>query len=313
MLIGSGAMITARKAISDLMLRSLNSDQINDIGRGFDSDFDVRRISGFGDKIRVPTQIAIDCVFEQFPEEGKLMRFLGYMLSRNGSSASGGIVKLRDPERTLNQLRGLDWVYDRARGRFQKDQSINPTPDWGFLLEGEEYRFGFASIAVADWSNLLNKNLKSDVDQSMTRLHAYVKTQVESWNGRLWSWGGEGGLAAFHGDDAGSMLTMCMISVLAFLTRFNIFENDLSLETEISLRIGAHFGGAVFKADTGNIFSPDPELALELRRKHSATNSVTVSEALYTNLRSEIAGRFRAAGSAGDTRLYRFSGMDGGL
>lgn len=295
-----------RKLLTDVLVESLNSDQINSLGREVDSRFNIGEVSGFGDKIVIPRRVAADCVIRYFNTEETLVKFLGYMISRDGQGASGGVIQLKGKQELIGILKQHQWIYDPKRGEFQKDQSTSRTSDWGLLKEGEEYWCAFASIDIVSSSNMVRTNVKTDVETTFSHLRDYINRYVESWNGRIWFWYGDGGVAAFYGDDSSSLSVLSMISILAYLPVFNITRNELRPENDVKLRIGLHYGTVVYHADPSKMHSEDLKLAQDVEKEHSEHNALAVTETAFYKLRREVRARFSPSGDINGLQVYMF-------
>jgi class 3 adenylate cyclase len=282
-----------RKALADLLAQSLNTQQMNHLGREVDPNFSIYEISGFGEKIVIPRKVAADCVLQYFNTEQRLLEFIAFMFSREGHGMSGGVIQLKSPERLVQLLREAGWIYNAENARFQKDQSLEQTSGWGFMRAGQEYAFCFASIDVVASSELVRTNVKDDVETSMKLLYQYVQKHVDFWDGRIWSWYGDGGVAVFHGDHSAPMSALAMISILNYLPVFNIQENQLRAENDIKLRIGMHYGAAIFQNEVNKITSEDMKIAQEIEKHYSAPNALSVSITHSRLLPEEIRRHFR--------------------
>ncbi len=293
-----------RKTLQELLVVSLNTDQMNDLARNVDPGFDITVVSGFGGKIVIPRQVAADCVLSFFSSDESLLRFIAFMIARNGQPASGGIVRLKSTDRLLKLIEEKGWIYDPGQKIFIKDQSGAKTSDWGFLQEGNEYSHVFSSIDVVMSSELTRLNIKEDVEVTLLRFRQYVYERVEKRNGRIWSWSGDGGIAVFHGNDASMYSILSMMEILSFLPIFNISRNEMRAETDIRIRVGMHYGTAVYNEDVTRIKSSDLDMAQLVEKNCASPNSIAVTNGLFQMFIPEIRNHFRAAESYQDNPIY---------
>ncbi|MCB1175628.1 MAG: hypothetical protein H7A21_06600 [Spirochaetales bacterium] len=295
-----------RKALYDILVQSLNTEQMNHLGREVDPEFNVYEFSGFGDKIVIPRKVAADCIIQYFNTEEKLLDYVAYMLIREGHGASGGVIQLKGTERLIQMLRERGWNLDRENQRFVRDQKTHQNLGWGFMKQEEEYQLSFVSLDVVSSSELVRTNVKGDVEATLSRLKAYVRKHVEFWDGRLWYWYGDGGLAAFQGEDSAPMSVLSMISILSYLPVFNIAENQLRPENDVKLRVGMHYGRAIYKDEVNKISSPDMRVAQEIE-KAADPNSIRASEAIASKLPLEVRRNFQVEGQIEGFRIYRYA------
>ena len=295
-----------RKTLKGLLETCLLTEQINHLGRDMDPEFDVAAISGFGERIVIPRQVAAQCVLDFFRTDEQLLAFTGYMLSRRGLGASGGVIRLQGEQRLLDLLSEKGWLFEENEGRFRKDQSVERTADWGVMQPGQEYYHSFASIDIVGSSELIRTNVKDDVEITMARLRTFIYGHVEKMNGRVWSWYGDGGMAVFFGEDSVARCVLSTMRLLVYLPVFNIAQNELRPETDIRLRVGSHHGTAVYQRDISKVVSPDLRFAMDMEKNRAEPNSLAISDTIFQNLRQEIRSAFQVAEDLGGMKTYLY-------
>ncbi len=300
-------MKAVRKTLAEVLVQSLNTQQMHHLGREIDPDFNIYDISGFGEKIVIPRKVAADCVLQHFQTPDRLLQYIAFMLSREGQGASGGVIQLKGADRLINLLREDGWNFDRANARFVRDQRVEQGSGWGFMRDGQEYPFCLASIDVVASSELVRTNVKEDVEATMKLVAAFVQRQVETWEGRVWFWHGDGGVAAFHGESSAPMCALALASVLNYLPVFNITENQLRPENDVKLRIGVHYGPCVYRSDVRLITSDDLKLAQEVEKKYSGPNCLAISSPVYRLLPQEIKRYFHEGDELRGLRIYQYN------
>lgn len=294
-----------RSVLQRILVSSLNADQINHLGRDVDPEFDVHRVSGFDSKLVVPKQVAADCVVRFFSTEEQLIMFITYMLSRVGHGASGGMVHLKGVSQLIETLRESGWNYDPESATIARETRM-VSAEWGALREGHEYFWAFASIDIVGSSGLVKSNVKVDVEYTMALFRAYIQRNIESRHGKVWYWHGDGGVAAFHGENCVMRCAEAMAAILCFLPVFNIAENQLNAESDVHLRIGLHCGTAPFHADAGKIESDDLRITLAVEKHHALPGTIAVTETAL-NLMSEESRRFfRSASEIDFLKVYLY-------
>ncbi|MCB1315976.1 MAG: hypothetical protein KDK27_08485, partial [Leptospiraceae bacterium] len=125
--------------------------------------------------------------------------------------------------------------------------------------------------------------------------------------GRVWFWYGDGGLAAYYGEDCCPMSVLSMLSVLGYLPVFNIAENALRPENDIKLRIGMHYGTAVYKNDVNKMTSQDMKFAQDLEKHAADPNSIALSEAMYRMLPDQVRRSFYPDSDLQGSRVYKYT------
>lgn len=299
-------MKKVRKALYDILVTSLNTTQINDLGRGVDSTFDVHTVSGFSEKIVVSRQVAASCLLDYFAGDQQIIEFINFLLSRNGQRASGGIVRLRGVERLIRAMNEKGWIYNESLTRFVRDQRLSRTSDWGVLEIGREYNLIFSSIDVVHSSHLVRTNTKDSVEVTMTRLRRYLLNYIERKNGRFWNWHGDGGLVTFYGEDSVQQAVLSMIQILSYLPVFNISQNEMDNDSDIQLRIGMHYGLAEYQHDVSKITSEDIHITMEIEKNSAISNSIVITRPVHDMLWPELRRVFFSSGFYESGPLYMY-------
>jgi class 3 adenylate cyclase len=295
-----------KKGLYDLIVRSLNSDQVNHLAQYIDAKFDVYKISGFGRKLSVPRQVAADSLLRYFTEEEQLVEFFEHVLQNENILLYSSRIHIRGKESLINLLNRKNWAYDERSCRFTKDQSVTFTSDWGFMRDGEEYNLSFASIDIVANSEIVRQNVRVDVDNTYSCLRSFIQKQVVSRNGRIWFWHGDGGVAAFY-DHKGIMQSIVStIAILSYLPVFNVFENELHSDNDIKLRIGIHYGSAIYKKDISKIISKDLTIAENLEKNYATPNTIVISEIVFKTLDYRLRNSFVTAGELEHGKIYKY-------
>lgn len=286
-----------RPSILAAIGQSLTSDQIDILARQTDPSFDLGRVSGFGSSIRVPQQIAVQCAGAFFADDRTLLAFLAEILMNEGKFAGGSQVVLKGKSALLEVLELESWTFDRDLKQFVRDQAVERTVDWGFMADNREYHLAFASIDVAGSSQFGHAEA-----QVFSSLRDYVKAYAEVWNGRLWHWMGDGGMAAFHGADCVNRGVIAMIGILLNLPVFNI--KYLPEGPQLRVRIGMHYGTAVYRTPVNEIFSTDMRTAQRIESESCPVGSIAISSSVYTFLKPELYARFTPGSPVDRTAVY---------
>ncbi len=277
---------TAKKTILDFLTQSLTSDQISRLAQDIDPGFDLSRLSGFDATIRIPASVAARCVLDFFPTDKERLHFIAQTLRLEGQGVGGGIISLKGTDRLLNVLEKESWILDRNSRRFVRDQSGGATDDWGYMLAGEEYRLSFASIDIVDSTTLAEQERRENIEYTLREFQNYVRRYTELWNGRLWHWQGDGGTAVFVDASGVRQAVIAVTAILLNLPVFNIRRSTMN--GEIRVRIGMHYGTAVFQEDVREIFSNDMRQAQRIEKEAALTNGIAVSGSIMALLDREI-------------------------
>ncbi|MCE9600145.1 MAG: hypothetical protein K8S54_19460 [Spirochaetia bacterium] len=292
-----------RRMAKEFLWKSLNTDQMNYVAREADRRFDLGQVSGFGHSIVVTRQVAADVIIDFFASEDQFLHFFATCLFMEGKNASGGVIAFVSPDPIIKKLKDKQWLYDPRAGRFFKSQSQTRTADWGFLQAGQEYALTFGSIDIVGSSALARTNVPIDVESTLTRLRAFIQEQIESRNGRIWYWHGDGGVMAFHGSDGPARSVTTAVAILSYLPLFNVTQNELRPENDVALRIGIHSGLATYQTDTEKILSPDIKFTEEIEKTFAESNSIAITERAANSLPPEIRRVFSMSGELAGNKI----------
>jgi len=297
------ALAVIRPPILKAIGQSLTSDQIDHIAREVDRSFDLSKVSGFGTSIRVPQQVAVQCISQYFAADRDLLAFLARVILNEGKYMGGSQVLLRGKSALLEMLEAQAWSFDRERGQFVKNQELERTADWGFLTEGGEYHLCFASIDVVSSTEFRGHDI-----QLFASLRDYVKNYVEIWNGRLWHWMGDGGMVAFHGPDAVNRNVVSMLAILLNIPVFN--AKYLPNGPELRIRVASHYGTAIYKHPVNEIFSNDMRIAQKLESADCEPNRMVITGSVYTFLKPELYSCFQAGPKFESLETFQLTGIE---
>jgi hypothetical protein len=267
-----------RRILKEVLVRSCNTDQIAYIGREADPNFNLKKFSGFGEHVVIPKQVAAETVLAYFESEYQLLNFIATLYYFEGKGISGGIVSLRDKHKLDTYLMENDLIFNRELNKFVISQKEAKQKDWGILEEGLEYKLSFLDIDVVSSSELIKTNVKIDIENTLKNFRLFVNNIIESYNGRIWQWFGDGGLIAFLNERGVSDAVKSSLKILYSLPIFNLTANHLRWQNTISIRIAIHFGYAIYNKEINMIDSEDIQITKGLERDVGIPNSIILSE-----------------------------------
>ncbi|MCR9141199.1 MAG: hypothetical protein NXI24_03040 [bacterium] len=286
----------------------LNSDQMRKIMGDFDGRFDPHSESGFERGLDMPRPVLAETIVRYLKDDWRLLDFLSHLLGEEDSNTgSGGVVKLRHKDRLFRVLRARSYVYDGERRRFIKDQQHEKTPDWGFLREGDSENFTFLSVDMVDSSSLGEENAANRINHTLFNYKEFVRNFVEGEDGRVWSWDGDGGLAAFIGTDSTKQAMLAARGVLAYLPHFNASGNKLGNGEFLSLRLAVHYGYCSFSLDRKQLNSRDVNEVERLQKEVARSDELALSDEAYRRLGAEKRHLFQSAEERLGEKVYTYA------
>ena len=293
--------------IIDFLVNSLNTSQLTNLASHFAPRFDIRQETGFEGGIPIPLRVGVETLINFLGSDEEILDFVCYIFSREGLGAgSGGIISIHGRNRLLQAAGSNGWAYYETNNRFIRDQSRSRTRDWGILRENETYIFTFASIDIVQSSHLVQKNELANIEETLNNFKHFVTSLVEEWNGRVWNWKGDGGLTAFYGQDNSNTCVTSMASIISYLPHFNVTFNTLNPESDIKVRIGAHYGPCTYHKDQHLLANEDIDQTIRIQEEFTDCNSLSISREVFNNLRNDIGPLFHPKKNTDELQLYSY-------
>ena len=284
---------TLLKDLVEMFGKSLTFSDIEAVG-GYlfkQRAWSVHATAGLEAKRSVSPLNAAKILVEEADKKNRLKDLFAFAIELDGSPLNSRVVKLEGLENLLYRLTRSGQYYDYAKRRFVDIEDATRLLNWGSLREGREYPFVIASIDICDNSVLVKKHSTKVMERVYYRLWAFLRARVDRWEGRIWSWAGDGGLLAFRGEQGVANAVSCGLEILATLPVFNM-QPDKVIKDEIHVRMGLDFGPVKFFMDTGRIVSDVINYAAHLEKKGTKPRAMSVSEAVHARLPAPMQGMF---------------------
>jgi len=109
------------KAFHGIVINSLNTKQIEYLGRMFDSSFDLYRVSGFRPSIPIPRQTAADTLLYFCSEDEDIVKLFSILLRYEGEHFYDRTLAIWGKDEFLTLLKLNKWVYDPQMKQFFLD------------------------------------------------------------------------------------------------------------------------------------------------------------------------------------------------
>jgi class 3 adenylate cyclase len=165
-------------------------------------------------------------------------------------------------------------------------------PSWGTLKDGKEYSLTVASVDICDNSKLVKKYKPKIMEKVYYELWEYLKNKLSLYDGRIWSWAGDGGILAFRQSNETTESVRCCLEIILSLPVFNLLPNR-PIKDDIVLRIGMDCGKIKFFKDTGRIVSDVINYAAHLEKKGTKPNGLSISDVLFKSLTPAMKSIFK--------------------
>ena len=276
---------TLVKDLVEMYGKSLSFTDIEAIG-GYlfkERTFSIHETAGMDPKRSISPLNAAKILVEQVEKKNRLKDLFAFSIELDGAPLNSKAVKLDGLENLLYRLSRTGQYFDFTRRQFVDVDDNTRLLNWGALRDGREYPFAIASVDICQNSELVKKYTTKVMEKVYYRLWAFLKARLDDWEGRIWSWAGDGGILAFRGDQSINQSVSCCLEILSALPVFNM-QPEKTIKDEIHLRIALDFGPVKFFSDTGRIVSDVINYAAHLEKKGTKPASLSISDAVHSRL-----------------------------
>jgi len=280
---------TLVKDLVEMYGKSLTFTDIQSVG-GYlfkNRSYSLHATAGMDHKVSISPLNAARILVEESEKNGRLKDLFAFTFELDGSPLNSKVVSLNGLENLLYRLSRSGQYYDFTKRKFVDIEDHYKLLNWGALRDGREYPFTIASIDICQNSELVKKYKTKVMEKVYYRLWEFLKTKLDHWEGRIWSWAGDGGICAFRGDEGVPRAVSCGLEIMATLPVFNM-QPEKGIKDEIHLRIGMDFGKVKFFNETGRIVSDVINYAAHLEKKGTSPRTISVSDAIHERLSKEM-------------------------
>ncbi len=282
------------KDITEMLGKSLTFKDVDAVG-GYifkDHSYSTHAIAGVEKGVSISPLNAAKHLVEQCEKKNKLKELFSFAFELEGVPLNGRNVKLEGLENILYRLSRTGVYFDYGKRKFidikvDKQSLLN----WGALRNGKEYATVIASVDICGNSELVRKHKPGVMEKVYYQLWGFLKQKLDIYEGRIWSWAGDGGLFAFRGEKSIPDAVSCALEILYTMPVFN-FQPYKSIKEEICLRIGMDFGPVKFFEDTGRIVSDVINYAAHLEKQITKPGALSISGDIHTRLPAAMKALF---------------------
>ncbi len=298
--------LTLIKDLTEIIAKSLNFNDIEAMGKYFFKNYSTHSLENIMDSVTISPFTAANCFVHECQENNKIEELFKFVIELDENLLNGRKVNLKGLENFLYRLSRTGVYFDfnsRKFVKFNQDKKI--LNNWGALKDGKEYKMVIASVDICKNSELVKKFQPTVMERIYYRLWDYINKKCMHYNGRIWSWAGDGGILAFRTDKDIDNAVNCCFELQFSLPLFNIFHSK-EIQEDIQLRAGLDIGNVNFFNDTGRIVSDVINYASHLEKKHAKPNGVSVSIDLYNLLNPKLQKMFKYNEKFDDRTAYSF-------
>ena len=282
--------------LTELLSGSFHTKQIDEIGNLLFSSYNSNKLSNTPEHISISPRKAAKILVAYSEKNNKLFQLIKLTIELDDSIFFNQHIHIQGIEVFLNQLAREGMVYDfKKRKLLKKDRDIDEMINWGSLRDGKIYDTTVMSVDIVGNSKLVKKYGINKMEKIYFQLWDFLKVRLKNYDGRIWSWAGDGGIFAFVFKNHQERAVFCGIEIQSLMSIFNLHIN-VPFKDRISLRIGLDTGRLRFFSDTGKIVSEIINYAAHLEKKGTEAGKVSISRALHDSLPETVFDLFKPAG-----------------
>jgi len=292
---------------SELISMNFRADDIENIGKLLFKGFNCHNLAGKSSHITLSARKCASILVEYCNNEKKLFDLIQLLIHLDDSTLNGKPVKITGLEMYLNKLTQTGVYYDfRKRKVLRSKNELTDLINWGSLKDGKEYLFTIMSIDIVDNSKLVKKYGSRKMEKIYFQLKTFLSKKLHEYDGRLWNFAGDGGIAAFTFKDQITRAVLCALDIQASMPIFNI-DPSIKITDPVKLRIGIDHGKVKFMEKTGHIVSDVINFAAHIEKYATEPEQVSVSDVIIKQLDKKITKLFTSSEIFEDQSIYHTS------
>ena len=255
-------------------------------------EYNIYRRTGLKEGLPISKQYAAHRIVEDMILDGYYVDFVETLVQVSTKGFMGRRYLLKGLEDIVESLMDEGYTFDEVSGHFFENQEERVSPNWGRLREGDERRMTLLRLDIVGNSALVKNNPRSKIEQAYNDLRDIVDQVVTKRLGRLWSWEGDGALAAFLFGSMEKTVIYAGMEILHELFFYNRLRNPL--DSPIDLRLGAHIGQIWYSNNEMERLKNETIKEAMLYEGVAAKNSLSVSYNLYITMDQQTLNLFSA-------------------
>jgi hypothetical protein len=284
-----------RWSLSQLLKKTLNNslapDMFERIAKDVIPDYNLRQSTGFPPNIPMQGQIAASRIVDDLVDKDLFLHFIERLELLDREGFMGRSYRIAGLRELFKSIEAEGYLWDADTSLFMEDPRIRRSQNWGRLLQGEELRFSLLRVDVVTNSRIVKLHGESAARGAYEDLRAMLARCAERRSGRIWSWEGDGALAAFL---YGHSTTSSVLSGMALLHELFIYNRAYNRMGEsVRVRVAAHTGPIRYLADVGEILKQETcREVIESESRWTPTDCLSISPAVAGTLDRVILDRF---------------------
>ena len=268
-------------------------------------DYNYHKSLSVSESVSIPTLDVVRQIVMDMRDRDIFPNFVAAMIQAEKGLMFGRKYQFIHMPDIIEELNNYGLIYNHSSDMFMENPNIRRTRNWSVLQEGQEYIVTLLRLDIVGNSRLVRKYEKSPIEHAYNNIREIVREIVESRNGRIWRWDGDGGIAAFHFDNK---IVDAVLSAMEILHRsflFNHFSNRLP--EHLQMRLAVDSGPLSYTSSEEDLmYSETVKKIITLEAKYTDPDSITIGEDSRTNLHRRIIDKFRLIQTETTRKLYSY-------
>ena len=265
-----------------LLQLSMTVDMMIKFAKLVDPNYNIYKRTGLKEGMHIANQNAAERIVADMVQDGRYVDFVEALVKVDREGYMGRKYVLKGLDNVVTSLMDEGFTFDKVSGQFFENQQESITPNWGRLLDGDERKMTLLRIDIAGNSDLVRNNPRPKIEKAYNDVRNIVNRSVTSRLGRLWSWEGDGALAAFLFGPMEKMAIFAGMEILHELFFYNRLRNPL--DSSINMRLGAHIGSVRYSNSEMDRLKNDTVKQTMVYEALASNNTLGVSYNVYLTM-----------------------------
>ena len=254
--------------------------------------YNIYKRTGLREGMPVANQTAAERIVMDMIQDGYYVDFVETLVRIDREGYMGRSYDLKGLKNVVASLIEEGYSFDRESGQFFENQKEQITPNWGRLLEGDERRMTVLRLDIAGNSALVKNFSRDKIESAYNDIRNIMNRSVTNRLGRLWSWEGDGALAAFCFGQMEKMAVFAGMEILHEMFFYNRVRNPLG--SPIKVRLGAQIGQVSYSENEIDRLKNETVKQAVYLESLASSNALSVSYNLYINMDQDTLNLFSA-------------------
>lgn len=294
-----------------ILYESLSAEMMIRFVSLVDPSYRIYERSGLPANYPITNQMAAERIVKDIAAEGRLLALAELLVRIDSDGFMGRDYPMKRLGDLVRELKSDGYRFDPSTGLFFEDPAGRASPNWGRLVEGEEKQMAVLRLDVVGNSLLVKRNPRRDVDRAFADLRAIAQRAILARLGRVWSWEGDGVLAAFLFGQRELAAVLAGMEILGELFLYNRAANPLG--EPMRVRVAAHTGPIRYSADSFELLKNETlKEAVAIESRGTPANAMSASVNIFLPIDRVIQDCFGPEVLAGGRKVRQYSiGLEG--